>query len=68
MTEISDMKTFWMVYRDGTNYISKKHESKEDALAEAQRIAVKEAGSKVYIFQAVAMCETEKPKVIVTEL
>ena len=65
---MSDMKPFWMVYRDGSNYISKKHETKDDALSEAQRIAVKEAGYRVYVFQAVAACETEKPKVIVTEL
>ncbi len=64
---MSDMDKFWMVYRDGSNHTSKKHATKEDAIAEAKRLAENNIGSKFYVFQPVAVCEAEKPQVIVTE-
>ncbi len=33
-----------------------------------ERLAEHNVGNRYYVFQAVAVCETEKPKVIVTEL
>ena len=62
------MDKFWMVYRDGSKRISVKHATKEEAIAEAKRLAENNIGSKFYVFQPVAVCEAEKPQVMVTEL
>jgi hypothetical protein len=65
---MNNMDKFWMVYRDCSNHTSKKHATKEEAIAEAKQLADIIIGSKFYVFQLVAVCEAEKPQVMVTEL
>lgn len=64
----SDMKTFWIVYSWGDRNMSNEFWTKEAALEEAKLLAEHNVDNRYYVFQAVAACETEKPKVIVTEL
>jgi len=44
--------SFWMVLRDGSTYISKKHLNYHDAINEAKRLGEKYPNIRFYILQA----------------
>ena len=46
-------KIFWMILRDGSNYTTKRHDSRFDAIQEAKRLAMKEVHSKFYILKTI---------------
>ena len=61
------MKKFWLVWRNGGSYPKVMHPSKNDAIAEAERIAAIEQSS-VFVLEAIGFAKPEKPPVSYTEL
>jgi hypothetical protein len=48
------MKKFWMIYRDGANAPTHKHESKEAAMQEAERLYHNSGGNNIfYVLEAI---------------
>jgi hypothetical protein len=43
------MNKFWLIWREGGHYPTKKHFSREDAILEAGRLAQKQAGDEFYV-------------------
>ena len=54
--EYKDFEPYWYVYRRGCDAPTKRHDSEQQAIAEAQRLAAKE-GKSFYVLKAVAKIE-----------
>lgn len=58
MNEVSDYfkampAKFWMVLRDQSTYVSKRHYDKQSAIEESQRLACKQPDSTFYVLECV---------------
>lgn len=54
---------FWMVWNPQGNYPHVTHQTPEAASSEAERLARKHTGVKVYLLEAISVYETEEPPV-----
>lgn len=61
MSKYIKTRIFWMVYVEGRNSPTKKWETREEAEAEANRLAIKE-GRDVYVLEAVVGYSIPIPK------
>jgi hypothetical protein len=68
--EFTTMDKFWMCYVEGSQGCSYRHEFKDSALQEAERLARMEsnAGKKVFVIEAISFCKTEIKPVIWVEV
>lgn len=63
-----DPSTFWMVYGEGKGVPTRKHETREEAVNEAQRLAKLNVGTKFYVLFAQMQVTADEPVVKVEAL
>lgn len=53
-------KTFFLVWREGSTWSSKRHPTRAEARTEAQRLADTNPGAKFYVMQACSVSVTRR--------
>lgn len=57
------MRKFWVVLKDGTSQVTRRHVSLQSATEEARRLLNKEAPATFYILEAKAMWRIAAPPI-----
>lgn len=67
-TRVETRTKFWMVYGSGKAAPTKRHTSKESAMAEANRLAKKHPGTEFFVLKAVRGAMADSPTVATIDL